>query len=170
MEMNIVKKLFVMVILALAISASAFGFGIELGAGANVINVFGRIVPIPSAGGGVIVPVMGSFSLTGQFDALFEVGYSSDSPAYMALGGGRYTFDMKNMKIFIGADGGALMNFFTPTTNLIFGVNAGISFGMFYIKGAMRWLNITYSDGETTAPQTKLFPVTEIMGGLYLEF
>ncbi len=163
--MIILKKMLVMAVFTMITSALVFGWGIELGAGGNVMGAF----PIPAVEGSVIIPISGPLSLTGQITALLAVGETADTPAYMVLGGGRYTFDMKGVKFFIGADAGMLTKFFTFPNSLIFGANAGMNFGMFYVKGAMRMVRFT-STGETTAPQSKLIPLGEITGGLCLEF
>ncbi|WP_036223687.1 hypothetical protein [Mesoaciditoga lauensis] len=167
------KKLLVIAILTLAMSALVFGFGIEIGGGVNMLSLLGLSAPIPTVAAGVVVPIMGPFSLTGQVDALFSFSDNS-SMAFIILGGGRYTFDVSNMKIFAGVDGGIMTGFSSTQSGSqmlpIFGVNGGVNFGMFYLKGAMRWLSVTYSYGETSGPTTILLNLTELTGGLYFEF
>ncbi len=160
------RKFIVVSALILMMSAFIFGFGIELGAGVNNMMIF---LNFPTVAAGVNVPIAGNFSLTGQFDALFPLT-SGSNPSFMALGGGRYTFDMKNMKLFVGADGGILTNF-TSGSNMypVFGFNGGVQFQMFYIKGAMRWPRVNI--GQPSYNTTNVFvSLNELTAGINWAF
>ncbi len=158
------KKFMVVSTLILMMSAFVFGFGIELGAGVNIMGFLGLGLTLPTIAAGVNVPIAGNFSLTGQFDTLLLTSLST-STAFMVLGGGRYTFDMKQMKLFVGADGGVMTNF-TSTSAMIpvFGVNGGVLFQMFYVKGAMRWMSIR--TGEPSANINFLLQLMELTAGI----
>lgn len=165
-EVDIVKKFVVVSALILMMSAFVFGFGIELGAGVNNL-----ILPFPTIAAGVNVPIAGNISLTGQFNMLFLPITTESAPTsmtFMVLGGGRYTFDMKQMKLFVGADGGVMTDFTGASAMIpVFGINGGVLFQMFYIKGAMRWMSI--SSGEpSTGPglSSFLLQLTELTAGI----
>ena len=167
-EVDTVKNILIASVFILAMGTMIFGFGIELGAGMNTIVSLG----IPTVAVGATMPIMGAFSLTGQFDTLFSTGSTSSnssSMAFMILGGGRYTFNMGSMKTFVGVDGGILTNFSAGSSQIpIFGINAGANFGIFYVKGAMRWLSVR--SPEIDHPTSILLTLNELTGGLYFEF
>ena len=171
-EVDTVKNILIASVLILAMGTMIFGFGIELGAGVNIMSVFGISAAIPTVAVGATMPIMGAFSLTGQFDTLFSTGSTSSnssSMAFMILGGGRYTFNMGSMKTFVGVDGGILTNFSAGSSQIpIFGINAGANFGIFYVKGAMRWLSVR--SPEIDHPTSILLTLNELTGGLYFEF
>ena len=160
------RKFIVVSALILMMSAFIFGFGIELGAG---VNNYLLILNLPTVAAGVNVPIAGNFSLTGQFDALFVP--ISNSFTFMTLGGGRYTFDMKNMKPFVGADGGVLTNFTSGSAMVpIFGFNGGVQFQMFYIKGAMRWMSTNTGQPSEEPPSNLLVSLNELTAGINWAF
>ena len=171
------RKFIVVSALILMMSTFIFGFNIELGAGANDF-IF------PTVDAGINVPIAGNFSLTGQFSA-FWVPVINYPPTFMALGGGRYTVDMKNMKLFIGADvgagGGLLPNFLGGTVVYpgrptfggsamfpVFEFNGGVLFQKLYIKGAMRWGSKSVNTGESL--ENELVPLFELTGGFNWAF
>ena len=153
------RKFIVVSALILMMSAFIFGFGIELGGGVNDFFV-------PTVAAGINVPIAGNFSLTGQFSALFAL-VSNIPMVFMPLGGGRYTVDMKNMKLFIGADGGVKLGGGSPMFP-VFGFNGGVLFQTLYIKGAMRWVSMSVNTGESL--ENELVPLFELTAGINWAF
>ncbi len=166
------KKVAVFLAIFALASVIAMGFSVEIGGGVNLFSVFGISIPLPTASVGVGIPIVNAFSLTGQFNVLFPISSSSEgnSMAYMFLGGGRFTFNMKKMNVFVGADGGVLTDFQSTGGNIpIFGVNGGVNFSIFYFKAAMRWMMVTSSE-TVSHPTTVFLPLNEFTAGLAFSF
>ncbi len=165
------KKAVVLLTIFVLLSVMTLGFTLEIGGGVNMISFLGVAIPLPTAAVGVGIPIVGDFSLTGQFDVILPISSSDESTmAFMILGGGRYTFKTNNMNVFFGADGGILTSSeIVSNSTPIFGVNAGVNFSIFYVKAAMRWMSIS-SNQEVSHPVTMFIPLTELTAGLGFNF
>ncbi len=153
------RKFVIFVTIVLATSVFIFGFGLEFGAGVTLLSSY----PLPTIAAGINVPVMGGLSATGQFNTLFLAGSGTTVTFFMALGGGRYTFNMDAIKVFVGADGGIISNFSGTSSMIpIFGVNGGVMFKTFYLKGAWRMWNLKYP----TANISVNIPILELTAGV----
>lgn len=139
-------KISLVIVLALFLSAVSFGMSAEFGGGFEIVDL-GPIGPaFATAGGNVAVSVSGPLSLTGQMN-LFLPTLNATRTLFMALFGGRYTFEFQGTKPFVGIDGGVTWNLATLEDVLIpiFGFNFGIAvplFGNFgvYVKQSNRFL------------------------------
>ncbi len=167
-----VKIVLVLSITSLIFVGLAFGIGFEIGGGVNYFGIPGIGLMIPTVCGGVVFPLFGDFSITGQGDMLMFSSGNSSNTMFMLLGGARYTFGSKGIMPFVGADAGVLTT--SSDTVPVFGINGGMIFNLLgsvngYVKGAFRVISMG-SGNPSEGPTMLTLQLMELTGGAYILF